>query len=1298
MIEAQKFLQEHGFYDDGPEVFDYRGELRRKFIDKFGFTIPTPEAIEALRPYAPLLEVGAGSGYWSYELRKAGIDVVATDPGTGNYSPDGDRQGHWSDHWTDVEVLTAEAAIAKYPERNLLTIWPDIVAPWSGDMLAKFTGKFVCYLGEGNGGFTGTDKFHEILNGQYRDVLTVDVPQFHGLQGRLTMYERTVLELSHSHFFALRTPFLPIEELTAWSEALTASPACQPGSDPEQVKKAWVQDVQVLRTRLRSLIDRPEILHALYVASPSLQAGIEHWKRDPDSKKGLQAERALVRYFARMASRPTPFGLFSGCSIGRVDEQGATALRLQPRGRYRLCCRLDFDYLFALTALLQRDPALEMELRYWPNSSLHRVADAWHYTESRLVETRRSHHLVKVENDSYLEAVVERARTGATIPELVAAVLAAPGEVNPSEDEAKEYVLGLIRENELLTSHLSPLLTGTPPLDDVIQQLEFLPSGAATASALRRIREQIQSLEQKGLDCVPGDYQAITAEIEKLPAKVDLAKLYQVDMIKPVDEAVINQAVIAELITGVDLLCRLGQTAEPEELKSFREAFSARYELALVPLMEALDEEAGVGFGDAGGRADPSPLLKGVALNRAAGEAQWQGKLLESHAMLLRQVFACAQAGKDELELDISTLQRYETSTQRLADSFCVMGTLVAASSAAVQAGDFQFYLHGGVGPSGARMLGRFCHEDPEIEFGVRSHIQQEEAQDPEAVYAEVVYLPEGRIGNVLCRPVLRDYEIPYLGRSGARPDRQLPVNDLLVGIEGDRIVLFSRRLGRRVVPRVTNAHGFMNPHLSSIYRFLCYMQHQHGASVPGFSWGSLEALEYLPRVRVGRVVLSLATWKLSEKEVEAIGKDEGSVRFLAVQELRRRRNLPRWVVLQEGDNSLPVDLENALSVDAFVHVLKRGAQAILVEMYPRPDQLCVSGPEGLFHHELHVPFVRKLRKQAPDDTSPATGKSAIAMTHASVSRETRTLPPGSEWLYVKLYGGGGALDEILTTAIPALVRTAVASGSAARWFFIRYSDPHDHLRIRFNGTPARIRQELLPQVCETLNPLLATGKLWKIDFDTYEREIERYGGAEGVVAAEDIFFADSEAVLDILGELAGDEGLDIRWRVGLMGIDQLLTDYDFDDQTKRETMKRWRDAFQRDFKIGAVEKRQLSERFRPERRKLESLVDGSSEGSGEWQFAKQALARRSVRVSEALRKLRALAAEGKLEADIADLAASFSHMHINRLMRSSQRAHELVLYDFLFLIYDGRVTRKTRIESGTRRSVVHEAEQSDQI
>jgi lantibiotic biosynthesis protein len=1091
---------------------------------------------------------------------------------------------------------------------------------------------------------------------------------------------KRTLDLIPSRFFALRTPLLPAGELSQWSDGLTATPLSVQ-SDESTFEAAWKKDVEMLRERLREIIARPEIVHALYVASPTLQSGIEYWKRNPDSKKGLQAQRALVRYFARMAARPTPFGLFSGCSIGEIDEsQTTSALILEQQSKYRLSCRLDFDYLFALTDVLRRDPQVEVELRYRPNTSLHKIADAWHYIESRISETKRTHHLVKVESDAYIEAVIDRARGGATISQLVETVLTTQGGAEPTEDEAREYVLGLIRDNDILVSDLSPLLTGTPPLDDVIEHLETISSGAQIAQTLRGVRDNLCSIEKTGLGCSPADYSTITTELEKLPAKFELAHLYQVDMIKPVQSAVLGKSVIAELMRGIETLCVLGQTNEPEDLKTFREAFSARYEQAMVPLLDALDEESGIGFGSAAMRTDASPLLRGLRLN-GAGEADWKSRRLGIHPMLFSQAMDCIRSGKNELELDCSELKNDDENYAKVADAFCAMATLVAASADAIEQGDFEFHLHGAFGPSGARLLGRFCHEDPLIETAVREHLRQEEMHDPEAIYAEVVYLPEGRIGNVLCRPVLREYEIPYLGRSGAPPDKQLPVDDLLVGIHQGSIALFSRRLGRRVVPRVTNAHGFMNPQLSSVYRFLCYLQHQNGKSVPGFSWGALDSLDYLPRVRVGKIILGLARWQLSEKEVEEVGKDDGSRRFAAVQKLRRQRDLPRWIVLQEGDNSLPVDLDNALSVDAFVHVLKRGKQAVVTEMYPSSDRLCVSSAQGLFYHELNIPFVRKreVREAQPSVVASAevNRNSVPGLAASGIGRESRHLSPGSEWTFVKLYGGSGALDDVLTTAVRPLMQRAMESGNVSRWFFIRYADPQDHLRIRFHGPESQA--QMLSWVHEAFDPLMISGKLWKIELDTYQREIERYGGMEGLLVAEDLFYADSEAVVDILQQLAGDEGLDIRWRTGIMGVDRLLSDFRLDDETKRATVERWRERLQNDFKVDAAGKKQLAERFRTVRGKLTPLLDASSEAADSLHFARDAFDRRSMRNAAAIEKLRSLESAGRLTAGIPELLSSYSHMHINRLIRASQVAHEFVLYDFLFELYDGRLARKMK-------------------
>jgi lantibiotic biosynthesis protein len=899
-------------------------------------------------------------------------------------------------------------------------------------------------------------------------------------------------------------------------------------------------------------------------------------------------------------------------------------------------------------------------------------------------ERQRTHHLVKISSDPYLDALLEAAQNGATVSQLVQTVLKSPGEASPSEEEAQQYVLDVVRNNELLVSNLSPLLTGTPPLDDIIASLDSLPSGSAPAAILRDVRTTICSIERTGLTSSPDDYKAVTSELEKLPAKFDSAHLFQVDMVKPFQEAVLGRDVVEELVRGVEILCQLGQTTEPNDLKIFRDAFLSRYERAMVPLLDALDEESGVGFGATATKNDASPLLRGLRLKEEGDNANRRGRQLGVHPALVRQVVECLRGGKTELELDVSELDKDSGSAVNLADAFCVMGTLVANSGTDLRQGDFEFYLHGGYGPSGGRLLGRFCHADEQIDSGVRKHLQQEELHDPEAVYAEIVYLPEGRIGNVLCRPVLREYEIPYLGRSGAPAHKQLPVTELLVGVRANNIILYSRRLQRRVIPRLTNAHGFMNPQLSSVYRFLCYLQHQNGASVPSFSWGALEILDYLPRVRTGRTILALARWRLSQKEIEAIGKQEGSQRFAAVQRLRQQRHLPRWVVFQEGDNYLPVDLENAVSVDAFVHALKRKMQALLVEMYPSSDQMCASGPEGTFHHELNVPFVRKLTKDTSTMSAVNAPKNAPKF-HASGDRKVRILPPGSEWLYVKLYGGPGALDEILTTVVRPLVSQLTECGNISRWFFIRYSDPDHHLRIRFNGTLEMLSRRVSPLVSETFNPLLSSGVLWKIEFDTYQREVERYGGLDGVLAAEDIFFADSEAVLDVLQELEGDEGLDIRWRVAILGIDRLLSDFGLDERAKKDAMRLWCEVSQKEFKVDMPGKRQLGDRFRAERHKLESLLDELPEHSEEWEFARQAFERRSARNAEPCQRLRQMAEQGKLPRPVTDLASSYVHMHVNRLIRASQRAHELVLYDFLSQLYDSGLARKARSGSDSR-------------
>jgi lantibiotic biosynthesis protein len=1075
-----------------------------------------------------------------------------------------------------------------------------------------------------------------------------------------------------SGFFVFRTPLLPFEELEAWNAGLEA-----PGVSaeaPEELERALAADRVLLRERLRTLCSRPEILEALFLASPSLVEGLPLWLDQPDGKKGQRVERVLVRYFYRMAARATPFGLFSGCSLGTVATE--SRLTLGPRGSYERHTRLDMDYLFALCEELGGDAQIREGLLFRPNSSLYRAAGRLRYAEARLVKKIRSHHLVAVEPTDYLEDTLRRAEAGARIADLAAALVEADPDGEITLEDAAEYIGELI-DSQILVSDLSPLVTGPEAVHELIELLGGLPGQAPLAAAkLAQARDALEALDTHGPGAPPERYRALAQELEELPTPVELARLFQLDMVKPGDQPTLDPGVVAEVLRGIDLVRRLSPRRQ-DQLDAFRKDFTERYgEGREVLLVEALDEEIGIGFersSDVG--AEASPLLYGLPLAPPAADASVTWGTRETY--LFDRLSQTLAAGLQEIEItakDVERLSPYAApnggEVPHLADAFQVMVHVAATSPEALAAGDFQVLLGGAVGPSGARLLGRFCHADPELHRQVEVHLRQEEAHRPEAVYAEIVHLPQGRIGNILSRPVLRPHEIPFLGRSGALRENQIPITDLTVTVRGPRIVLRSRRLGREVIPRLTSAHNYRRGSLG-IYRFLCMLQTQGTQGGAAWSWGPLDSAPFLPRVTAGRLVLARATWAITGEEIQEIVKPAGAARIAVLRDWRERRRIPRLAILADGDNELLIDFENVLSVDTFLDLVEERDRARLFELYPDPDRLVARGPEGRFLHEILIPFVV--------EPSREPSRAAARAERPAAAPLRRSFPPGSEWLYVKLYTGTSTADGLLRDIVGPTVREALASGAADSWFFLRYSDPEWHLRVRLHGDPKGLHGQVLPALQESLAGFLADGRLWKVQLDTYDREVERYGGPEGIEIAERLFRADSDAVLEIIEMIEGDEGADIRWRLALLGCDLLLTDLGLTPEARRTAIEHLRGSFLREFRGGKPLRVQLDQKLRAERRSLSALLEGGREQDDVLAPAFDVLARRSQAIAPLAEELRQREAAGLLTVPVAEMSTSLVHMFVNRIIRSAARAHELVLYDFLGQLHESREARKRK-------------------
>jgi thiopeptide-type bacteriocin biosynthesis protein len=480
--------------------------------------------------------------------------------------------------------------------------------------------------------------------------------------------------------------------------------------------------------------------------------------------------------------------------------------------------------------------------------------------------------------------------------------------------------------------------------------------------------------------------------------------------------------------------------------------------------------------------------------------------------------------------------------------------------------------------------------------------------------------------------------------------------------LDGDRFVLFSKRLGREIVPRLTSAHNFARSRFA-IYRFLCALQQDRHRYAFGWTWGPLANSPFLPRVTRGRVVLSLAQWTLGKEELAPLLKAGGADRFRRVQELRQRRGLPRWIVLVDGDRTLPFDLDNAVCVASFASFVARREGAKLTEMFPSPEDLVAEGPEGRFAHQLIVPFVRRAPSVA--DARPAVAPSS----KVAPSAMRRTFPPGSEWLYVELHAGTASADAVLTDLVANAVKRARRSKWLDRWFFERRAGAQGCIGFVLQGNPAHL-PKLLPRLNEAAAPLLADGRLLRIAIDTYVRDIERYGGDRGIELAEAIFEADSEAVLAIVGRLDSSAAADERWRVALRGCHELLLDLGLDVDVRTDVVRRACDALKLELRGGKALDHGLGVRFRKERAALNELLAAAPDGEHPLAPALDAFAERSVRLRPLVKELRARERRGDLTVGVRGLAAGLLRAHAGRLLRSDLRAQELVMLDFLRRLY----------------------------
>ncbi len=687
--------------------------------------------------------------------------------------------------------------------------------------------------------------------------------------------------------FALRTPFFPMADIR-----LLASKA------------------DLDENALKQVCKNPAVQEALFLASPVFYREAMKWMegRLSNKKEEDKVMRGVYRYFARMCTRCTPFGLFAGISAGTVGE--GTGIEMEATEAHRLHLRLDMNYVCALAKDIANIDEVKKHLRFFPNDSRYRIGDKLRYVEYTFANAGRKHHIAAVDAIPYLETVMESAQKGMRLEEL--AFLLVDDEI--TMEEAAGFIEELV-ESQLLVSELDPTVIGDDPIGQIITVLKQYPCSeiATITEQLQQIDKALRRMRETSGSHPIRQYREVKDLLKVFPTHYDEKFLFQGDLWQHTKQNQLSKKIVEEVFEAVTMLNSITPAFENENLKNFREAFYARYEDEEIPLALALDTETGVGYlqNSFGGF---TPLVDGIAFPMRV-QNYHTSRILPFHVLMEQKLSEALRNGSRNISIDDKDLEGFEANWNDTQETLSAFIQLIDNE---------RFYLKSAGGSCAANLIGRFCHLDKSLLEHTMEIVSHDEADDG-CIYAEIVHLPESRIGNILHRPRLRRYEIHYLAHSSQVSENQIDINDLMVSVRGDKIVLRSKRLNKTIIPRLTTAHNF-SANALPVYQFLCDLQNQGKRGGFGFSWGTIEQTQpYLPSVTYKNAILSLETWNFFKKDIDRLNGVKNEDRQMELfMEMARKQCVSDEVLLEDNDNELYLNLKNRTCVSVLLDLVKK--------------------------------------------------------------------------------------------------------------------------------------------------------------------------------------------------------------------------------------------------------------------------------------------------------------------------------------------------------------------------------------
>jgi len=163
-------------------VFQRRDEL----VGEYSWAVPNQDAIDIIASCTPIIEIGAGTGFWAYLIEQAGGVCYAYDDFSWKNCTN--ARVHFKKIWTNVREGSFEK-IKDHPDSTLFLCWPPYRDPLALNCLNTYEGNTLLYVGERDG-CTGCGEFQALIDKEWEEINSIQIPQYFGIHDYLMVLKR----------------------------------------------------------------------------------------------------------------------------------------------------------------------------------------------------------------------------------------------------------------------------------------------------------------------------------------------------------------------------------------------------------------------------------------------------------------------------------------------------------------------------------------------------------------------------------------------------------------------------------------------------------------------------------------------------------------------------------------------------------------------------------------------------------------------------------------------------------------------------------------------------------------------------------------------------------------------------------------------------------------------------------------------------------------------------------------------------------------------------------------------------